>query len=294
MTITESKPRKPRQQPKPTKLCLKCGRVRDANDYYTNKDWEDQLGKDVWCKECVNRCTTKDNIMEYCWENHRQFTDRMWEAAQKKAERLVLNNIGYQKGSEQKRAVMLEKFTAQQFPSVMSVFYKYEDNTNDGTISWNEAKAQGIVTDEQAAEEKVYSSDFNGYFTERDLEYLKNYYAKLEEDFNFDNETMRDYAKKVCKSSLQADKLQDAYAAGRCAYADVKDAMTQFDTLSKSANFAACRRKAGETSGLTCWAETTYKLETTGHTMQNKIEWEEDDVDRVIASLKHIVASLNL
>lgn len=294
MTITESKQRKPKAPSKPTKLCLKCGRVRSEDDYYLNRDWEEQLGRDVWCKECVNRCNTKDDIMEYCWENHRQYSDRMWEAAQRKAEKLVLNNIGYQNAGEQKRAVMLEKFTAKQIPSVMTVFYKYEDNTQDGTLTYHEAKHQGLAGEDQTEEEKVYSSDFNGYFTRRDLDYLKNYYAKLEEDFNFDNETMRDYAKKVCKSSLQADKLQDSYAAGRCTYADVKDAMTQFDTLSKSANFAACRRKAGDTSGLTCWAETTYKLETTGHTMQTRIEWEKDDVDKVIESLRHIVNSLNL
>lgn len=64
--------------------------------------------------------------------------------------------------------------------------------------------------------------------------------------------------------------------------------------LSKSSNFAACRRKPGDASGITCWAETALKLEQTGHTMQTKIEWPEDDVDKCISELRHIVAALGL
>lgn len=292
MITAESKPKRANPKPpKPTKLCLKCGRVRDSNDFYINKDWEEQLGRDAWCKECVNRCMTKDDIREYFWENRKQFNERMWDAAKAKAERLLLNNVTYQKAGEQRKASMLEAQTAHQVPAVMNTFYKYEDNTKDGTLSYYEAKKSGTVTDED--EDGVsYSEEFNGYFTKKDLKYLRDYYAKLEEDFNFDNESLRDYAKKVCKASLQADKTQDAYAAGRCQVADVKDALTLFDTLSKSANFAACKRKAGDTSGLTSWAETTYKLETTGHTMQEKVKWPEDDVDRVINAMRHIVQSI--
>ena len=141
---------------------------------------------------------------------------------------------------------------------------------------------------------KKYSEFFNGYFNQRELEYLANYYDKLEEDFVLDNENIRDYAKKCARASLQADKAQDDYAAGRCSFADVKDALTQFDMLSKSANFAACKRKTGETSGLTCWAETTLYLETHGYCKENKIEWPQDDVDRVVASLSHTVRALGL
>lgn len=292
MPTVESKPKKLAPIPKPTKLCLKCGRVRQATDYYNNKDWEEQLGKDAWCKECVNRCATKEDIREYFWENHREFTENIWNAAKAKAEKLILNNVTYQKAGDQRRAALLERQTALQIPTVMGNFYKYQDNTKDGTLSYYEAKKKGAVTETEDDEGVSYSEEFNGYFSKKDLKYLRDYYMKLEEDFNFDNESLRDYAKKVCKASLQADKTQDDYAAGRCQVADVKDALTLFDTLSKSANFAACRRKAGDSSGLTSWAETTYKLETTGHTMQTKIEWPEDDVDRVINAMRHIVQSI--
>lgn len=140
----------------------------------------------------------------------------------------------------------------------------------------------------------MYSEAFNGYFKPHELTYLESYYKSLEEDFDLDTENLRDYARKLAKASMQADKAQDDYAAGRCDFSVVKDALAQFDMLSKSANFAACKRKPGDTSGMSSWSELTFKLETSGHPCTRKIEWEKDDVDRTIAEFKYIIEALGL
>ncbi len=291
----EAKNRKVKPAPKKTKLCLHCGRVKPIDGYYANKDWIEQLGYDVWCKDCVNRCANKEDIKEYFWENHREFTDKIWTSAEAKANKLAANNIAYQNSSDERRKLIMDRLTAQQIPAVMGMYYKYVDNHKENpALTYAEAKDKGIVQTEEDPNEKIYDKEFNGNFNKRDLEYLRNYYAELNTAFSFDTENLRDYARKVCKASLQADKMQDAFAAGRCSFADVKDAMAQFDMLSKSAEFAQCKRKTGDNSGLTCWAETTYKLETTGHTMQRKIEWPEDDVDKCIKNLRHLAASLGI
>ena len=88
-TVIESKSRKAPPSKKVTKLCLHCGRTKPLTDYYSNRDWDEQLGKDIWCKDCVNRCTTKDSIREYFWENHREWDERIWEASNKKATALA-------------------------------------------------------------------------------------------------------------------------------------------------------------------------------------------------------------
>lgn len=292
--ISESKPTKT-YAPPAQKLCLRCGRKHKASEFYTNRDWSEQAGIDIWCKDCVHRCVTKDEMKEYFWYNHRAWSDKMWKQAEQKAERLLAGNAAYASTTDARRRVMLSRLAAQQVPTLMQgVYYQYEDTSKDGYLTYEEAKSNGAVKLDETDEEKIYSDEFNGYFSKKDLAYLENYYTKLEEDFNFDNESLRDYARKVCKASLQADKAQDDFASGKCSLADVKDAMAQFDMLSKSANFAACKRNAREGSGLTSWSETTYKLETTGHTMQRKIEWPQDDVDRVLAAYSHVVASLGL
>lgn len=291
----EAKSRKPAKRAASTKLCLHCGRVKQLSDYYQNKDWAEQLGKDVWCKDCVNRCTTKDEIREYFWENNRDWNERIWDMATKKAEALAAKNLTYQKTSDERRKLILERLTCQQVPVVMQTQYKYVDNTKDGkTLSYEEAKETGKVVVEEDPNLKVYSEEFNGYFKPYELRYLENYYQSLENDFDLDTENLRDYARKLSKASLQADKAQDDYAAGRCDFSVVKDALSQFDMLSKSANFAACKRKPTDTTGMNSWGEMIQYLETHGHPCVNPVVWEKDDVDLAIAELGHIVRAIGL
>lgn len=208
---------------------------------------------------------------------------------------MLNTNTQYQNASPERKKNLLEKVTAQQVPISMRSIYKFVDNSRNGTIlTYEEAKKSGDISDESEETEKVYSKEFNGFFFKHDLAYLENYYNKLEEDFTFDNESIRDYARKVCKASLQADKVQDAYAAGKTDFSSVKDALSQFDMLSKSANFAACSRKTKKNDEITSWSETTLYLETHGHPMERKVEWEKDVVDEMIIELQHIARALNI
>lgn len=287
--ITESKPKRI-QKPPETKLCLKCGRVKPISEYYTNRDWEEQLGKDIWCKECVNRCANKDEVREYFWENHRTWDDKIWLKAEERAEKLASNNTTYQKANDDRRKVILERLTCQQVPAVMSIYYKYVENTT----SYAEAKSNGEIKEEVDPDVKTYSKEFNGYFKPSELSFLEEYYKGLEDDFDLSDTNLRDIARKLAKASLQADKAQDDFMAGRCDYSVVKDAISQFDLLSKSGNFAACKRKPGDTAGMNSWSELTVKLETSGHPCTRKIEWPKDDVDRVIDSYNYLIESLGL
>ena len=286
---------KSRRLPKQTKVCLKCGKVFPISNYYANRDWVEQLGHDSWCKECFSRCATKDEVREYCWYNNREFTERLWQAAWDKAEKQASPNITFQKASDERKEKILERLACQAFPSVMTSQYKYVDNTKNGKIlSYDEAKQNGEVIEEVDENLKTFSKEFNGYFKRHEIEYLENYYKGLEKDFDLSDTNLRDFARKLAKASLLVDKAQDAYMSGRGSQADLKDATMQFDLLAKSGNFAACKRKPDDNAGMSSWSELTAKLETTGHPCTRKIEWEEDDVDRVINSYRYIVESLDL
>ena len=176
-TVIESKSRKAPPSKKVTKLCLHCGRTKPLTDYYSNRDWDEQLGKDIWCKDCVNRCTTKDSIREYFWENHREWDERIWEAANKKATALAANNVTYQKTTDERRKLILDRLTCQHVPDVMQTRYKYIDHGKDGkSLSYAEAKENGEIVLEQDPNLKIYSEAFNGYFKPSELHYLETYY----------------------------------------------------------------------------------------------------------------------
>lgn len=294
--IVESKVGRVSADKKASKVCLKCSNSRPVTDFYTNRDWVEQLGRDAWCKQCVNRCATKDEIREYFWENHREWDERIWELAKDKALRLANVNPTYVSAPPPRQEKILERLTCQQVPVAMVSRYKYVNHGEDGkSISYKEAKENGEIKDEEIDENvKTWSKEFNGWFKKHELEYLNDYYEGLERDFDLNDTNLRDIAKKLAKASLQADKAQDDFMAGKCDYSVVKDAIAQFDLLSKSGNFAACKRKPGDQGGMGSWSELTYLLETTGHPCTRKIEWEPDDVDKTISEFRYIVEALGL
>lgn len=281
--------------PPVTKICSKCKQTRPVSDFYSNRDWVDQLGKDVWCKDCVGKCKSKDELREYFWENCREWNERMWENAQKKAELAANKNTVYQKTTEERRKLILDRLTCQNVLKSMQVNYKFVDHTKDiNTQTYQEAKENGQVIEEKDPNVKVFSDFFNGYFKPDELKYLEEYYNGLEQDFDLSDINLRDTAKKLAKQSLICDRVQDRYAAGQATLADVRDAMTLFDLLSKSGNFSASKRKPGDKGGLGSWSEIAFYLETNGHPMTRKIEWPKDDVDKTIEEFRYIVESLDL
>lgn len=69
----------------PSKMCLVCGLVKPLGDFYPNKQWLAQYGRDVWCKECVqDKCKDVDSLREYFWYNNRAYSEQIWEKATEK------------------------------------------------------------------------------------------------------------------------------------------------------------------------------------------------------------------
>lgn len=291
---------KPRGAAPPvTKICSRCKQTKLLSNYYSNRDWTEQLGKDVWCKDCVTKCATKDELREYFWENNREWNDKLWASVQKKAELALNAKATYQNAFEDTKKSILDRLTCQKMIKSMQINYKFEDHSKDINVqTYQEAKEDGQITEEKPETKdpnvKTYSEFFNGYFKPEELKYLEDYYRELENDFELNDVNLRDTAKKLAKQSLICDKVQDKYAAGQATLADVRDAMTLFDLLSKSGNFSASKRKPGDKGGLGSWAEISFYCETNGHPMTRKIEWPKDDVDRTIDEFRYIVEALDL
>ena len=285
--------------PPATKICSKCKQTKLLKDYYSNKDWVEQLGKDCWCKDCAQRSSNKDELRQYFWENNREWIEKLWTSARKKAELELNANKTYQNAFPDTKKGILDRKTCENVLKSMQLNYKFVDHTNDIHVqTYQDAKKDGQVLDENPEEKdpdvKTYSEEFGGFFKRDELKYLEDYYRQLENDFELSDVNLRDTAKKLAKASLQADRVQDRYMSGQATLQDVKDAMTLFDLLSKSGNFSASKRKPGEKGGLGSWAEISYYLESNGYTMQRKIEWPKDDVDKTIEEFRYLVEALDL
>jgi len=73
-----------------------------------------------------------------------------------------------------------------------------------------------------------------------------------------------------------------------------KEAQAIFDNLSKSANFAACKRKPGDSAGLGALGLIVQKIEGAGALQTTKVTFAKDDIDRIIADFRHTVAAIGL
>ncbi len=297
MAQTLAKPRKTAKKPPATKLCLHCNHVRNLSEFYSNRDWLAQAGKDVWCKKCIGQIQTKDEMREYFFENHRKWDEKIWDNAYKKAKYAASQNEKFMKLPEGMRESFLEKMTCEQVPGIMQIHYEYIDNSQDINInSYKEAKEAGQIVEEESkpkdANVKTYDAFFNGDFKPAELEYLQNYYNELFEQFDLTDIAMRDNAKKLAKASLTADKVQNDYMAGRCSMQDVTNANAFYNSLMTMGNFAANKRKPGDKTGLSSWAETTQYCETHGHPCIKKIDWPKDVVDTALDGLGYIIESM--
>ena len=289
---------KPRGAAPPvTKICSKCKQTKLLSNYYSNRDWTEQLGKDVWCKDCVTKCATKDELREYFWENNREWNDKLWASVQKKAELALNAKATYQNAFEDTKKSILDRLTCQKMIKSMQINYKFEDHSKDINVqTYQEAKEDGQITEEKPETKdpdiKTYSEEFNGYFKPDELRYLREYYDGLARDFNLSDTNLIDTAKKLAKASLQADRVQDKYMAGQAPLQDVKDAMSLFDLLSKSGNFSASKRKEEDKATESSFSEITAYCETHGHPCIKKIEWEKDVVDQTIDSFYYLTQSM--
>lgn len=262
-----------------TKTCTKCGKEKELTAFYVNRDFKEQNGRDAWCKDCVAQCSTRSQIKEYFWENNREWNEKIWDVAQKKAERAAEGNTTIQRMNEERREKILERMIVQAIPSSMSAFYSYTDHSEQQFVPNPDDDTKDFA--------RTWNDEWYGSFTKREIDYLNNQYKSLASDKEIDS-TTDDYLHRIAKQRLTCDKLQDDFAAGKCDYSVVKDSLNILDMLHKSANLAACKRKEDSATTLS-YSEISKYLEEHNHPMTKKIEWEKDVVDMIAAEFRYTV-----
>ena len=131
-----------------------------------------------------------------------------------------------------------------------------------------------------------------GYFTKDQIAILDATYEEYERDFDLGNVSVRDYARKVAKASLNADIAEDKMRRGEISASEYNEVQKIFDNLSKSSNFAACARKPGSSTGLTSLGNIIYNLEINHQLDINPFIFPEDDIDKVMADYRHVAVAV--
>lgn len=278
-----------------SKLCVRCNRVLPLADFYPNKEWRSQSYRDAWCRDCASRyCFDRESLKNYCYENNRRWEDSFYDSALKKAQYTLANNAEFinPKTSRKKKEEIEGRAAARQFFSLMNMsnFYGYVENIGSNHFPTEQNGDQSST----ATEKLEYNRKWRGHFTQEQIDALEEIYAQYEEDFVLDNVNIRDYAKKVAKASQNADIAEDRMRRGEISSSDYKEAQNIFDNLSKSSNFAACKRKPGETSGLGSLGEIITRIEGTGKINTEGFQWPKDSVDMAVEEYRHTLVAAGL
>jgi len=282
------------------KECRKCGGKLQISSFYTNRDWNTELYKDAWCKECVRKFVVSEKTLkDYCQYNRRVWQQDLYDWCLATIENELSENAEYQnmKDANKKNEIFLTKVFKGYFKQMGNTqYYRLTSELSEHEIKDINAKATNNPNSSSELildyGEKQYNQEWHGFYTKGELEYLKKYYDGLQRDFKLENSAYIDYAKKVCKASLAMDKafsdMLDGKSGAEKRYKDFKDI---FDQLSQSAKFAEKTRSENDSAGLGSLGEVVKKLEMNGF-LQKKVEFEKDDIDMIIDDFRWILASV--
>lgn len=281
----------------PAKKCIRCNRTLTLDDFFPHKLWASQMYRDAWCKDCAKKFVhNHEDLMKYCFENNRKLTDAGWEGAKKKAKYALANNRKWIDPAtpQEERDRIEEEAICQAWFNVMNLAYAYEYEENLRVSSADSVSNMAAHEFTDPEDKPRYDTTWRGWFTPTEIKMLDEIYAQYEQDFVLDNVNIQDYARKVAKASLNADVAEDKMRRGQITAKEYKEAQDIFDGLSKSSNFAACRRKPGETTGMGSLGEIILRLETQGYLDENPYTFPDDDVDKVIQAYKYTLQAVGM
>lgn len=279
-----------------SKKCTKCGKSKKiVKNFYMNRQHVAGNMADNWCRNCVNEyISDKETLLTYCSENLRKFSEELWTYANQTAVQKLVSDENYVKADTKTKQELVAKKTIALYIQQQSQtqYYQYiPKEIDDNNISDDEISSDDKL--DNTKKERLHSVRWRGNYTAEELEYLEDYFAKLQRDFKIDNINHEDYAIKAAKSSLMADKSYEAWISHKGTEKAYREAQAAFDTICQSAKFSEKTRSYNDNNGMGSLGEIIRRLETDGF-MQKKIEFEKDDVDSIIDDFRWILASIGV
>ena len=159
---------------------------------------------------------------------------------------------------------------------------------NNSIFDRNSLQGTQTVFEDQT---RIYSEEWNGRYTQTDINYLNKYLTGLHNDFKINTTSYKDYAKKICCASLAVNKAYQEMLDGTTgADKKYKDLQATFDTLSKSAQFSENSRSS-MSAGINSICQVVDKIESKSWIYEPD-EYEKDDIEHLLDQFNNIHKSL--
>lgn len=279
------------------KECPKCKTIKPIVAFYRNKKWKAQMNRDSWCCDCVKKTIVdKHTLMEYCHYNNRVFQEQLYSELSLRAAKELAVDQKYLRMDYAKKNQRLFEVIKKYYFEVWqhAEYYEYVETSGTPMVDPHEyeraVRNKEISEEEQRMNEIVYDNFWRGRYSRSDIEYLNDYYENLlstEPDMTF---SRKDYAKKIAVASLNVERAaKTAHLDGGKEYQAM---LKVFDSLNSSAAFSETKRKATDSIGVTTFGEMIQKIENSGHEIVSSVEFPEDDIDKIMRDLQHVLEAV--
>lgn len=278
------------------KLCVKCGQILPLSDFPSNKEWKSQSYHDSWCKECGKKyVNSKEDVVQYCYENNRHWEDSYWEACKRKGQaEMTKTDAIFKASTEAKRIKIAESICAKQWLTLMNnaSFYRYEEH--DQAVS--AALIEGNEPDEEEgkeAEKPVWSKTWRGYYTPSQIAELDETFDLYVSQYGITELNHLDATRKLIKTSYNADIAADRYKRGEITAQEYRQAQAVYTDYSKETMLSALEQgKQQQVVEVDSLGEIIEALESGGFLGENNFQFEPDQIDAVMADFRHTIAAV--
>ena len=268
--ITTNQPKEPKRICQ-NQDCDAMGRYQNNSDFYKSRNIS--IGYHPYCKECIKKITNIDDmqtVYDILQTLDTPFIQDVWKEA------LADINGNY-----------IDKY----LELINSTYKTRYENARFKDSIFN--VTSDIERNEDGTEMKKWDDEWQGYYSKRELDYLNRYYQDLNNDFKIITTNHKDYARRIAQASLI---MNDTYNVMR-ENPDDKDAVSayntavsNFDRLSKSAQFAESQRSASDVS-LGCFGKVFDAVEKHNFVPKH-IPEDKDMFDKIIDQFMNINRSL--
>lgn len=268
--VTKGQPKEPKKICQ-NQDCDAMGRYQNNSSFYRSRNIS--IGYHPYCKECIKKITNIDDmqtVYDILQTLDTPFIQDVWKEA--------LADID---GNYMDRYLELINNTYKtRYESA-----RFKDSVFDATSD--------IERNEDGTEAKKWDDEWQGYYSKRELNYLNKYYNDLQNDFKIITTNHKDYARRIAQASLI---MNDTYNVMRDnpddkdAVSAYNTAVSNFDRLSKSAQFAESQRGASDVS-LGCFGKVFDAVEKHNFVPQHMPE-DKDMFDKIIDQFMNINKSL--
>lgn len=269
------------------KTCPICGNEKRLSDFFENDENEQGVYHDFWCKNCVKKFVTdKEKLKEYCENNARVFMEQLWDDAKEAARKRYMQKGGALNGDSALSEAVKQSLLESTISSYLRRFnsdkwYRYNDPVAAPETAEEYAENEGVLSGDM--EPKVYSKEWRGYYTPKELADREEYMNDLRSQFEITDSHIEDNFRQVVTASLNLSKANEEYNENPTKenMAIVKQASDVYRTLSDSAKLSASKRTVVDQSNYSDLGSIIAEVEQGGFLVQ-KPEFKKDDVDMTI------------